>query len=155
MNIETMRVLAIIILKFCHPIALALASPSSTTAATTIDLSHEFARSSGSSGDAFIQSIASSEPRIRSALVLERGKIVSEYYRDDIDPTENYQVWSATKSWMGLLIGLFVKDGLLDMDETLGDVFSDDVWMNIHITDAQFRKNVTMKELLTMTSGFL
>ena len=135
-----------------HLIAFALVSPRISYAATTIDLSKEFARSSGSSGDAFIQRLASQEPRIRSTLVLEKGKIVSEYYRSDIDPNENHQVWSATKSWMGMLVGMLVKDGLLNTDETLGDVFSDDIWMNI--ADSQFRKNVTIEELLTMSSGF-
>ena len=65
-------------------------------------------------------------------------------------------IFSGTKSWTSLLIGLLVDDGLLSVDQTLGEIFPDDVaWTDVTDGSEDFRKNVTIEELLTMTSGLL
>ena len=89
-------------------------------------------------------------------MVIENGSIVASYLRDDVDPNEPVDVQSATKSWMSLLFGTLVDDGLLSLDETLGDIFpEDDAWADVSDGSTDFRKEVTVKELLTMTSGFI
>ncbi len=75
-------------------------------------------------GAAAITATANAFPEIRTALVLEHGKIVAEYARDDVDPSDLFQVWSTTKSWMSMLFGFAVKDGLVDLEETLGEIFA-------------------------------
>jgi CubicO group peptidase (beta-lactamase class C family) len=60
-------------------------------------------------GAAAITATASALSEIRTALVLEHGKIVAEYTRDDLDPNDLYQVWSTTKSWMSMLLDLQSK----------------------------------------------
>lgn len=96
--------------------------------------------------------LATSTPEIRTILVLEQGKVVAEYVRHDVNPSTPNLVHSVTKSWMGLAIGMMVQDGVLDVDETLGDIFNDpNLWQGMR--DRDIRQAVTVKELLTMTSG--
>lgn len=126
-----------------------------------IDLSQDIPLDIGaiisSPGARAIQEAASQDPLIRTAIVLEHGSVVSSYHRDDVDPNEStYEVYSVTKSWMSLMIGMLVEDGLLSLDETLGDIFvNDDAWADVTDGSTDFRKNVTIEEMLTMTSGLI
>jgi len=126
-----------------------------------IDLSQDFpqdtAAMTSSPGAAAIQQAASKDPLIRAAIVLEHGDIVASYHRDDVDPNETtFQVFSTTKSWTSLLIGMLVEDGLLSLNETLGDVFPNtDAWADVTDGSTDFRKNVTIEEMLTMSSGLI
>ena len=88
--------------------------------------------------------------------MMENGKIVSSYYRQDVTPSDVSPIFSGTKSWTGLLIGLLVDDGLLSVDQTLGEIFPEDAaWTDVTDGSEDFRKNVTIEELLTMTSGLV
>mmetsp|Transcript_22480 Transcript_22480/g.48819 ORF Transcript_22480/g.48819 Transcript_22480/m.48819 type:complete len:348 (+) Transcript_22480:399-1442(+) len=98
------------------------------------------------------------DPAIRTVVVLERGRIVVNYQRDEaVDPNMPYQVWSTTKSWIGMLIGIAVASGELSLNDTLGDIFAatedGTVWSNV--TDAEFKKAVTIESVLSMTSGLV
>jgi CubicO group peptidase (beta-lactamase class C family) len=105
-------------------------------------------------GSAAITATASALSEIRTALVLEHGKIVAEYTRDDLDPNDLYQVWSTTKSWMSMLFGFAVEEGLIGLEETLGEIFTNEsVWAELNATEVDFKMNVTIFEMLTMTSG--
>jgi len=89
-------------------------------------------------------------------IVVENGKIVSSYVREDVDPTKPFQIWSATKSWIGLLVGIMLRDGQIkSLDESLGDIFINETDWNTVTNETNFRKNVTLRELLTMTSGLV
>jgi CubicO group peptidase (beta-lactamase class C family) len=107
-------------------------------------------------GAAAITATATAFSEIRTALVLEHGKIVAEYARDDVDPNDFYQVWSTTKSWMSMLFGFAVEEGLIGLGETLGEIFTNEsVWAELNATEVDFKRNVTIYEMLTMTSGLL
>ena len=77
-----------------------------------VDLSKDFVEDTAamatSPGAAKIVEIASSDPLMRAAVVLENGKVVAKYHRDDVDENTPNQVWSTTKSWMSMLIGILV-----------------------------------------------
>ena len=125
-----------------------------------VDLSKDFiedtAAMTTSPGAAKIVEIASSDPLMRAAVVLENGKVVAKYHRDDVDENTPNQVWSTTKSWMSMLIGILVDSGVLSIDETLGDIFTDDsVWDDVDDGTVDFRKSVKIKDMLTMTSGLV
>ena len=104
-----------------------------------------------------VAEVAAANPTVRTALVLERGEIVADYVRDGLNATAPFHVWSTTKSYMGLLVGLLVESDELLLDETLLDVWPDDttIWSNVMAEDVDFRKNVTIRSLLTMTSGLV
>jgi len=38
--------------------------------------------------------------------VLESGRVVAEYYREGVHMHNPYQVWSVTKSFMSMLVGI-------------------------------------------------
>ncbi|KAK1735405.1 beta-lactamase [Skeletonema marinoi] len=127
---------------------------------TVIDLSQDIPRDeaaiSSSPGSKAVQEAAAEDPLLRNAMVIENGSIVSSYHRDDVDPNETHEVNSVTKSWMSLLFGIMVDDGLLSLDTTLGEIFSnDDEWADVTDGSTDFRKGVTVRELLTMTSGLI
>ncbi len=132
----------------------------SSAAATIIDLSKDLPEDTAamkfSEGAKAMEQAAIAEPAIRAAIVMENGKIVSSYYREDVSPSDSSPIFSAAKSWMGLLIGLLVDDGLLSVHQTLGEIFpEDEAWTDVTDGSEDFRKNVTIKEMLTMTSGLV
>jgi len=107
-------------------------------------------------GAVAVMTAASSDLLIRTTLVLENGKIVAKYIRDDVEENEPNHVWSTTKSWTSLLIGLLVDEGLLEIEDTLGDIFKDDdAWSQVLDGSVETRKAVTIEEMLTMTSGLV
>ena len=120
-----------------------------------VDLSQPLETASlNNPGATAIRQTAMANPSIRTSLVLEHGKIVAEYIRSDVDPTTPNHVWSATKSWMSLLFGIMWSEGSLDLNKTLGDIFTNNtIWENVNSTE--FRKSVTIHEMLTMSSGLI
>ena len=96
------------------------------------------------------------QPQVRDQImgyvVIRDGLIVAEDYRANNRPDDLVAVYSATKSWTSLLVGLLVDAGQLELNTTLGDVWEDDaVWNDI--VNAEDKKNLTVFELLTFTSG--
>ena len=139
--------------------ALALAGGHENETGATVDLSSgwEFADDHNANpGATALNGALSAQPSIRAGLLIENGKVAASYYREGVDPGDIYPVFSVTKSITSLLIGLLVDDGLLSLDETLGDVFPDEdgtVWPNVE--ESNFVANVTIREMLTMTSGLV
>jgi len=146
-------------------------STTSASASTIVDLSKSFEVGNLDSSGAQKVIDAVSQNYTRRFLVLEKGKIVVDYARDDNvcntvqlygtencgvpKPEDRLHVWSVTKSVNDALgIGLLVDAGLLLLEDTLGDIFVDDtMWANV--TNAEYKQTVSIKELLTMTSGLV
>jgi len=123
-----------------------------------IDLSQDFVTANlDNPGAKAIAEVSAAAPPVRRTLVLENGRIVANYVRGDVIPGRLVHLWSATKSITSLLIGLLVDSGQLSVNDTLGDIFSNDspAWDDLNATEAAFTKNVTIEELLTMTSGLI
>lgn len=125
-----------------------------------VDLSQDLIRDTAametSPGAVAVAAAASADPLIRSTIVLENGSVVAEYYREGVDMDNPYQVWSVTKSFMSMLVGILVEEGDLSLDDTLGDIFEDEAtWANVPNDTVDFRKNVTIREMITHTSGLV
>ena len=87
--------------------------------------------------------IAYSEARNGVALlVLEDGKVRCR----STDIATPQELWSGTKSLVGLMAAAAVQDGLLTLDERASDTLAE--WKN----DPE-KANVTLRQLLSMTSG--
>jgi len=86
-----------------------------------------------------------------SLLVVRHGRIVTEAYYAPYTADIPHQIYSATKSITGTLLGMVYKDGLLDrLDHPILDYFADR-----QIADVDDRKKaITVQNLLDMTSGF-
>lgn len=78
-------------------------------------------------------------PNARTLMVIDDGQVVISYARDDVDPNEPYQVHSVTKSVTSLLIGVLVDAGDLSVNDTLGQIFTNETtWEGVE--DVEFRK---------------
>ena len=100
-----------------------------------------------SPGSLAIKYLASSDSNVRAAMVLEGGKVVSSYIRDDVDPNEPFHVHSLTKGLITLLIGMLIdeSEGKLTLETSLGDVFTNSsVWEGME--DSELRKKITVSE---------
>ncbi len=86
-----------------------------------------------------------------SLLVVRHGRIVTEAYYAPFTADVPHEIYSATKSFTGTLVGMAYKDGLLDrLDHPMLDFFADR-----QIADVDERKKaITVQNLLDMTSGF-
>lgn len=103
---------------------------------------------------------------IRSAIVLENGQIVAEHYNDGNSLSVAYSnkrtrsdLYSVTKGWLSIIFGILVKEGLVDINETLEDIWPiaegdnrEKIWSKV--TQRNEIQRTTIKSLLTMTSGF-
>jgi CubicO group peptidase (beta-lactamase class C family) len=87
---------------------------------------------------------------IHAVLVARGGRLIIEAYFDDHDRDKPHPLRSATKSIGSVLIGIAIDRGYLrNADETIWPYFEN------HISGRDERsKAVTVKSLLTMTSGF-
>ncbi|MFM9865626.1 MAG: serine hydrolase domain-containing protein [Micropepsaceae bacterium] len=80
-----------------------------------------------------------------SCLVMVDGKIVHEAYRDAGDANKAWGLASGTKSFSGVAAAAAVQDGLFKLDDKVSDVLT--AWK------ADGRKDITIRQLLSLTSG--
>jgi len=80
-----------------------------------------------------------------AACLLVKGKLVWEYYWKDFGPESRFDIYSAGKAFTASAIGLLVDDGKLKVDDPACNILTE--WANDE------RKEITIRNLLTMTSG--
>ena len=83
------------------------------------------------------------DKKTTSLLIVHQDSIVRETYSEGFDRETEILGWSMTKSVCNLLIGMLIQDGKLSLDQK--NLYP--AWEN----DA--RKNITIAQLLHMTSG--
>jgi CubicO group peptidase (beta-lactamase class C family) len=85
-----------------------------------------------------------------SLLVIRHGKIVADAYYAPFAPNIRHDLRSVTKSFIGTLTAIEVKEGLLDgVDHPIVDLFADK-----HISNVDDAKRaMTVQNMLDMTSG--
>ena len=81
----------------------------------------------------------------RAILVVYRGEIIAEKYADGFGRESRFLGWSASKSVTSALIGTMVTDNMLALDEAPA--------VPEWISDDDVRKQITLRNLLDMTSG--
>ncbi len=88
-----------------------------------------------------------------SLLIVRHGELVYEkYFRSYLKPEDAVQVRSVTKSLFSALVGIAMDQGLLDsLDHKVSEYFPEFFYPD---TDPRM-KQVTLRHLLTMSSGFL
>lgn len=81
----------------------------------------------------------------KSGVVIRHGRIVAEWYFGDATRQSKFAAYSTSKSLSSMATGLAMADGKLALDHTVGK----------YIPDAApaGKKSVTVKQLLSMTSG--
>ncbi|MCG8608207.1 serine hydrolase, partial [bacterium] len=90
-------------------------------------------------------------PRFLSLLVVRDGKLVVEEYFHGNHADDLNDVRSVTKSVVATLVGAAIQAGFItSLEETLGDHLHSDI-ANLDLT----QQSITIRDLLTMSSGFL
>jgi CubicO group peptidase (beta-lactamase class C family) len=85
-----------------------------------------------------------------SLLVVRHGRIVAEAYYAPFPAGMKHRINSATKSVIGSLVAIALKDGLLkSLDQPVLDFFPDRTFAN----PDNAKKAITLRHLLDMTSG--
>ncbi|WP_167784637.1 serine hydrolase domain-containing protein [Ramlibacter rhizophilus] len=80
-----------------------------------------------------------------AVLVVHRGRLLGERYRDGIDADTPLESWSMGKSTMGTLIGLLIGRGALQLDARAPI----EAWDR----PGDPRREITLRHLLNMSSG--
>lgn len=89
-------------------------------------------------------------PHVR-AFLMQRGSSTFAYYRPDTTPTTLVNVASVTKSVVALLVGIAIERGAISgVDEPLSAFFPE----HARGPNGQALRRVTLRHLLTMSSGF-
>lgn len=94
--------------------------------------------------------IQSESPTLSTFVVAVGGNLVYEYYADGFADDDTTDIWSSTKSVTSAVIGIAVGDGLLALDDRIGDVLGDRMTADADPAAA----NITVRDLLTMSSGW-
>ena len=81
-----------------------------------------------------------------SVLVLKDGKVICEAYSGEGAPDHGMEIWSGTKSFIGVMAAAAVQDGLLTLDEKVSDTITE--WK-----DDPARAGITIRQVLTLTAG--
>jgi CubicO group peptidase (beta-lactamase class C family) len=89
--------------------------------------------------------------RVDSLLVVRHGKIVLDAYFAPFKPGIRHDLYSVTKSFVGTLAAIAIRDHLLDsVDHPVLDFFQDKAVARVD----DRKKAITVRHLLDMTSGF-
>src|SRR2546425_9667876 len=130
-------------------------APTGPTASVRVDLSSGWVRASpaevGMNAFALLAAAgdASGIPRFRSLLVARHGRLVAERYFGGTDSTTLFDVRSVTKSVVGALTGIALRDGVLSA--TAAPIAP---YLAPADTLDSVDSAVTVRHLLTMTSGY-
>jgi CubicO group peptidase (beta-lactamase class C family) len=95
-----------------------------------------------------LESIAATNPRMRSLLVSVDGRPVVEHYFGTASSHECANIYSVTKSVLSLLIGIGIGRGeIRSVEQTLRQLLSETVF------PSPVARTIRLLELLTMTAG--
>lgn len=104
----------------------------------------------GAMGTAFIPYVPDTSTFIHSALVIRNGTVVMDAATHPFSNDQPHELFSATKSIIGLLIGIAIDQGVIQSpDQSLWDFFPKADAANM---DAR-KEAITVRHLLNNTSG--
>ncbi len=83
-----------------------------------------------------------------SILMLRGNSIFTEAYWKPFHKDFGHRMYSQTKSFVGVAIGLLVEDGLINLDDKICDYFRDKIDGPIH----EYLEAQTIRDMLTMTT---
>ncbi len=101
--------------------------------------------------DAVTARIQTESPTLSAMVVAFRGSLIYEYYADGFQAHETTDIWSTTKSITGTAVGIAIDDGLLALEDTLGDLIGD----QIPDEADPLVQDITIRDILTMRGGWL
>lgn len=91
--------------------------------------------------------------RIHSLLIMHKGELIFEKYGEGWRRNKKHIWHSVSKSITSVLIGMAIERGIIEnVDINVCELFADD-YPELK-NDSEFKKQIQLKHLLTMTAGF-
>ena len=87
---------------------------------------------------------------IHSTMILRHGKVIAEIYPEPFRAEYGHQLFSCSKTFTAVAVGLAVADNRLRLDDRLATFFPELLPDSVDERLA----DITVRDLLTMTSGF-
>ncbi len=101
--------------------------------------------------DLMLKNIDDYEYPANSVVVVNQGTIVRERYYHDFSYNTQFNTYSVTKSFTSALVGIAIDQGIIgSVDDPVVSYFPDTAFDN----DSPEKQSVTIRHVLTMTSGF-
>ncbi len=94
----------------------------------------------------FINKIEQRHAIMHSLLIMRHGKIVTENYWAPFDKDFCHRMYSETKSYMSIAVGLLAEEGKLSLDDRITDHFPE--YKGIH----EYLDRQTIRQMLKMTT---
>ena len=85
---------------------------------------------------------------MHSVLMMRGDSLFAEYYWSPFDKNFNHRMYSETKSYVGVAIGLLEEEGKLDLDAPIATFFPEKMEREL----PRFLAEQTVREMLTMTT---
>ncbi|MBQ9756098.1 MAG: serine hydrolase [Clostridia bacterium] len=82
-------------------------------------------------------------------LLMRHGKILAEHYWAPFHKDFCHRMYSQTKSFVGVALGLLEEEGKLNLDEKIVNLFPEKIHGELH----EYLKNQTVREMMTMTTA--
>jgi CubicO group peptidase (beta-lactamase class C family) len=98
---------------------------------------------------ALLDRLAQRSAECHSIMVVRHGHVVAEGWWAPYSPDRPHLLYSLTKSFTSIAVGLAVSDGLLALDDRVVDVLPDHVPADVQ----EMAKQLTVHHLLSMTTG--
>lgn len=99
--------------------------------------------------DAYVTAVDSIGEEIHSIMIVKKGRVVAEKWFGDHTPDEPHGLWSVSKTFTSMAVGLAVDAGLVRLDDRVMDFFPDQV----PAERSAYLEEMTVRHLLTMTCG--
>ena len=101
--------------------------------------------------DLMLENIDEYEYPANSVIVVNQGTIVRERYYNDFSYSTQFNTYSVTKSFTSALVGIAIDQGIIgSVDDPVVSFFPNTSFDD----DSPEKQSVTIKHILTMTSGF-
>ena len=84
---------------------------------------------------------------MHSLLVLRHGKLLSENYWKPFHRERKHRMYSVSKSWVSLAVGLMIDEGLISLDDPVAKFFPEYVTPGAH----EYILRATVRDMLRMT----
>lgn len=98
---------------------------------------------------AYLKAVEEDREDIHSIMILRQGKVVYEKWMGDGSPDKPHALWSVSKTFTSMAVGLSIGDGLLKLDDKLITFFPDLLPAKV----SENLKQITVRDLLTMNCG--
>ncbi|MBQ7387145.1 MAG: serine hydrolase, partial [Clostridia bacterium] len=84
-----------------------------------------------------------------SLLMMRGGKVLAEYYWAPFNKDFCHRMYSQTKSFVGVAIGLLLEEGKLALDDKIVSYFPEKIERDV----PKYLAELTIREMLTMTTA--